>query len=143
MADHLITSSLSFDDVLLEPKYSTIESRKEIDVSTDLNGLKLSLPIVSSPMDTVTETEMLRAMDSHGGFGVAHRYNQIQDQKSMINGAKRRAPSALNVGAAIGVSGDYLERAAELIDAGATVLCLDIAHGHHVLMKRCALIFYV
>lgn len=136
MSEHLITSSLSFDDVLLEPKYSSIESRKEIDVSTDLGGLKLSLPIVSSPMDTVTETEMLRVMDSHGGIGIAHRYNDIVDQCSMLNGAKRRAPVVLNVGAAIGVSGDYLERAKALVDSGASVLCLDIAHGHHVLMKR-------
>jgi len=102
-------TSLSFDDVLLEPKYSSIESRKEIDISTDLGGLNLSMPIVSSPMDTVTETEMLRAMDSHGGLGIAHRYNHIKDQCSMVKGSKRRNPSAVNVGAAIGVSGDYIE----------------------------------
>ena len=136
MAEHLITSSLSFDDVLLEPKYSTIESRKEIDVTTDLNGLKLSLPIVSSPMDTVTEARMLRAMDANGGLGIVHRYNDISAQKSMINSVKRKPPVARNTGAAIGVSGDYLERAEALIDSGVTVLCLDIAHGHHVLMKN-------
>ena len=136
MSEHLITSSLSFDDVLLEPKYSAIESRKEIDVSTDLGGLKLSLPIVSSPMDTVTEAEMLSAMDSYGGLGIAHRYNDIKTQQSMVNGARRRNPSAVNTGAAIGVSGDYLERAELLIDAGVTLLCLDIAHGHHILMKK-------
>ena len=136
MSEHLITSSLSFDDVLLEPKYSAIESRKEIDVSTDLNGLKLSLPIVSSPMDTVTEARMLRAMDENGGLGIVHRYNDISAQKSMINSVKRKPPVARNTGAAIGVSGDYLERAEALIDSGVTVLCLDIAHGHHILMKN-------
>ena len=136
MSEYLFKSSLSFDDVLLEPKYSNIESRKEIDISTKLGELGLSLPIVSSPMDTVTETDMLRAMDSHGGLGVAHRYNDIQDQCSMIKGAKRKTPSATNVAAAIGVSGDYIERATALFDAGARVLCLDIAHGHHILMKN-------
>ena len=136
MTEHLITSSLSFDDVLLEPKYSAIESRKEIDVSTDLNGLKLSLPIVSSPMDTVTESEMLRAMDANGGLGIVHRYNDIPAQRSMINNVKRKPPVSINTGAAIGVSGDYLERAEALIDSGVTVLCLDIAHGHHILMKN-------
>ena len=135
MSEHFKTS-LSFDDVLLEPKYSSIESRKEIDISTDLGGLNLSMPIVSSPMDTVTETEMLRAMDSQGGLGIAHRYNHIKDQCSMIKGSKRRNPSAVNVGAAIGVSGDYIERASALVDSGASVLCLDIAHGHHILMKN-------
>ena len=136
MSEHLITSSLSFDDVLLEPKYSAIESRKEIDVSTDLNGLKLSLPIISSPMDTVTESQMLRAMDANGGLGIVHRYNDIPTQRGMINNVKRKPPVATNTGAAIGVSGDYLERAESLIDSGVTVLCLDIAHGHHVLMKN-------
>ena len=109
MTEHLITSSLSFDDVLLEPKYSAIESRKEIDVSTDLNGLKLSLPIVSSPMDTVTESEMLRAMDANGGLGIVHRYNDIPSQRSMINNVKRKPPVSINTGAAVGVSGDYLD----------------------------------
>ena len=48
---------LSYDDVLLEPKYSEIVSRKQIDISSYLgNGVNLSLPIISSPMDTITET---------------------------------------------------------------------------------------
>ena len=80
MSYYLFKDSLSFDDVLLEPKYSNIESRKEIDIGTNLGSVNLTLPIVSSPMDTVTETDMLRAMDSHGGVGIVHRYNDIQDQ---------------------------------------------------------------
>ena len=136
MSYYLFKESLSFDDVLLEPKYSNIESRKDISIATELGDIKLDLPIVSSPMDTVTETDMLRAMDLHGGLGVAHRYNDIQDQCSMIKGAKSRTPSANNIAAAIGVSGDYIERATALFDAGAKILCLDIAHGHHILMKN-------
>ena len=136
MSYYLFKESLSFDDVLLEPKYSNIESRKDISIATELGDVKLDLPIVSSPMDTVTETNMLRAMDLHGGLGVAHRYNDIQDQCSMIKGAKSKTPSANNVAAAIGVSGDYIDRATALFDAGAKILCLDIAHGHHILMKN-------
>ena len=132
---HLFKSSLSFDDVLLEPKFSNIESRREIIISSKIGDITLGLPVVSSPMDTVTETDMLVAMNNHSGLGIAHRYNDIESQCSMISEAKK-AKGAVHAGAAIGVSGDFLERAQALRDAGADVLCVDIAHGHHILMKN-------
>jgi IMP dehydrogenase len=131
---YLFRDSLSFDDVLLEPKYSDIESRKEIDLSTQIGtttAIDLLFPVVSSPMDTVTESEMASAMHRAGGLGIIHRYNTIEAQCEAVTGA-----SAKNVGAAIGVTGDFEERACALFDAGATVLCVDIAHGHHILMKK-------
>ena len=134
MSNYLFKSSLSFDDVLLEPKYSEIISRSEIDISTEIGEMRFKLPVVSSPMDTVTETDMLHAMDAAGGLGIAHRYNSIEDQCKMVSDAKGRG--ATYVGAAVGVSGDFVERAESLADAGVSVLCIDIAHGHHVLMKN-------
>ena len=134
MSNYLFKSSLSFDDVLLEPKYSEIISRSEIDISTEIGEMRFKLPVVSSPMDTVTETDMLQAMDTAGGLGIAHRYNSIEDQCKMVSDAKSRG--ATYVGAAVGVSGDFVERAESLADAGVSVLCIDIAHGHHVLMKN-------
>ena len=131
MSHYMFRDSLSFDDVLLEPKYSNIESRKEIDISTNLEGVNLTLPIVSSPMDTVTEANMATAMNSAGGLGIIHRYNSIEAQCDEV-----KKSTADNVGAAIGVSGDFEERACALFDAGANVLCVDIAHGHHILMKK-------
>lgn len=129
-----ITKTITFDDVLLRPKYSSIESRKDIDVSSSMRDLTLRLPVVSSPMDTVTESEMLVAMDKLGGLGIVHRYNTITEQSKLVHIA--HASGAKNVGAAVGVSGDYLDRAKSLVMAGANVLCVDIAHGHHSLMKN-------
>ncbi len=127
--------SLSFDDVLLVPKMSDISSRSEIDTSSDLgDGILLSLPIISSPMDTVTENSMTVAMDRSGGLGIIHRYNTIEDQCAIVRDAQEMGAS--NIGAAIGVSGDYIERARSLKRAGATMLCIDIAHGHHTLMRH-------
>jgi len=124
-------NSLSFDDVLLEPKYSEIKSRSEVDIGNHLSETAyLELPVISSPMDTVTEDEMAWTMYDEGGLGVIHRYNTIEQQVALVE--KRRA----FVAAAIGVTGSYESRARALFDAGVRYLCLDVAHGHHVSVKN-------
>ena len=130
-------TTLSYDDVLLQPQYSDIRSRSEIDISTDLgNGLVLSTPIFSSPMDTVTEAAMSVSLGEAGACGIIHRYNTVFNQTALVSKAKNTSRNAsMNVGGAIGITGDYLGRASALIIAGATFLCIDVAHGHHVLMK--------
>ena len=122
---------LAFDDVLLSPRYSEIISRKNIDISSRLDDtVILELPIISAPMDTVTESHMAHAMCRHGGMGVIHRYNTIEEQIEII-----KKVGCLKA-AAVGVTGDYIERAQALVEAGCTVLCLDVAHGHHILVKE-------
>lgn len=126
---------LSFDDILLVPKFSEIISRKEIDLSSSLDeNIKTFLPIISSPMDTVTESDMAVSLDSMGCLGILHRYNDIRSQVKLVSDAVEKG--ATNTGAAIGVSGDYTERALALVDAGVKILCVDVAHGHHALMRN-------
>jgi IMP dehydrogenase len=125
---------MSFDDVLLVPQYSDIESRKVLTTSNQLDDkTTLYLPIISSPMDTVTEVDMAATVDTHGGLGIIHRYNSPADQAKLVRRAKLK--DTTNVGAAIGVTGDYLERAQALVEEGANILCVDVAHGHHSMMK--------
>jgi len=124
--------ALTYDDVLLVPQYSDIRSRSEIDLKT----YNFKLPIISSPMDSVTESEMAIAMDKAGGLGVIHRYNNIEEQAYEVSKTKKQSEK---VAAAVGISGDYLERSSELIKNGCNVLCLDVAHGHHILMKEALL----
>tara|TARA_Y100000816_G_C26079698_1_gene568883 strand:- start:304 stop:1338 length:1035 start_codon:yes stop_codon:yes gene_type:complete len=127
-----IRKCLSFDDILLVPQMSSVTSRKEISLTSSLSNCPdFCLPIISSPMDTVTETEMALSMSSHGGLGIIHRYNTIENQVLMAKDVQSRGGL---VAAAIGVSGDYIDRATSLYDAGVRVLCIDIAHGHHNLM---------
>jgi len=125
--------SLAYNDVLLVPKYSDIVSRKEVDISSELDSDRsLQLPIISSPMDTITESSMANAIAEAGGLGVLHRYNSIEKQAKhaiKVKDIGRRA-------AAIGITGDYLDRASALYEAGVRIFCLDVAHGHHVLMKQ-------
>lgn len=129
-----IKESLSFDDVLIEPKYSDIVSRGEIDISSHLGNIKFDLPIISSPMDTVTEEDMAVAMSLAGGLGIIHRYNTPTQQLEIIE--KALSSGAEKIGAAVGVSGDYLERARLLVSKGVKILCIDVAHGDHINVKN-------
>ena len=129
----IISPALTFDDVLLTPQYSDIHSRKEIDIGSDLDkNTHLSLPIISAPMDTVTEVKTAIAINCAGGLGIIHRYNSIKEQASMVS----KTANTSIVGAAIGATGDFIDRATAVHDAGANILCIDIAHGHHILAKH-------
>ena len=127
--------ALTYDDVLLLPHYSDIRSRSEVDISTDLgNGLKLELPIISSPMDTVSEDLMARATSEEGACSIIHRYNTPEEQAQLVGHA--RVHGAENIGFAVGVGRDLLDRTRKCLDAGADFVCVDVAHGHHIMMKE-------
>ena len=130
-----IRECLCFDDVLLVPKFSTLKSRKDANLWSELTEEhSLEIPIMASPMDTVTDVDMAYAMFMHGGLGVVHRYNSIEDQAAVI--AALSDADVSPIAAAVGATGDFLERAQVLIAHGANILCIDIAHGHHLLMKN-------
>ncbi len=81
---------LTFDDVLLVPRASSIRSRREIDISSRLTKrIKINVPIVSSPMDTVTESRLAIAMAREGAIGVIHRFMPIDDQVREVLRVKR------------------------------------------------------
>ena len=125
--------ALTYNDVLLVPQYSDIRSRVEVSLTSKLGLLQLDLPIIASPMDTITETQMATNMSTLGGLGIIHRYNRVAQQANMVAAAEGVGS---RVGAAIGISGDYLERAHAVYEAGADVICVDVAHGHHVQMRE-------
>ena len=188
---------LTYDDVNIVPKYSELGSREDVKLNTRFTkNTELTIPIVSSPMDTITEEKMAEEMMEWGGVGVIHRFMSIEEQSRMMkslhyewdryftplsgndneeertidkewdewwNSIKhwnhpptksdwkvmkerfwwadnmikdddvwRKRPRC----AAIGVTGDYKERAQELVKNGCNVLLIDVAHGHHVLVKN-------
>ena len=167
---------LTYDDVNIVPKYSEVESRRDVDLTSRLTKNRyLNVPLVSSPMDTITEYEMAYMMWNHGGVGFIHRFMEIETQAKMVSELKSEIESSWvgtkhlyenldeeientnspaqklvlesmkgtkawfensPLGAAIGVTGDYLERAQELVSSGCNVILLDIAHGHHKLVKE-------
>ena len=183
---------LTYDDVNIVPKFSEVLSRDDVDLSTRFTkNTTMSIPIVSSPMDTVTEYKMAREMLDMGGVGVIHRFQSIENQAEQMKRVWRQWDSWYNIGgdkdrtdhtqvfedwykgvrhwnspptksdyedlhellwfadeakkdedywskrplcAAIGTTGDYLERAQELVKNGCNVLLIDVAHGHHKLV---------
>ena len=122
-----IKEALTFDDILLLPKYSKI-----LPVDTDItlkltNKISLKVPFLSSAMDTVTESRMAIAIAKAGGMGIIHRNLDIKSQSSEVKKVKK---NKLFVGAAIGTSREDLERVRSLIDNGVDLIVIDTAHGH-------------
>jgi IMP dehydrogenase len=128
--------SITYDDMLIVPRFSDIMSRSEVDISNNMGDHSFSLPVIASPMDTVSEGEMAIVMADHGALAILHRYNSIDEQVRMAHEVIGRLPPGGSVGAAIGVTEEFLERADALVTAGVHILCIDVAHGHHVLVKN-------
>jgi IMP dehydrogenase len=126
------TGCLAFDDVRLIPQLSDIESRAEIKLETKLRNTDIVMrtPVFASPMDKISGPQMANAIwDTSGGIAVIHRYCSIEEQLKMAKAVKVPA-------AAVGTTGDFLERAQELVHKGVKIICIDVAHGHHLLVKR-------
>jgi IMP dehydrogenase len=84
-----LTTALTFDDILLVPRHSTVLPR-QVDISTRLTRkIRLNVPLVSAAMDTVTESRLAIAMAQHGGLGVIHKNLTISEQASEVDRVKR------------------------------------------------------
>jgi len=122
-----IKDSFTFDDVTLVPQYSSVLPTDTITSSKLSKNLSLNIPLLSSAMDTVTESKMAIAISKSGGIGVIHRNLSIEKQVTEVQKAKK---SNCLVGAAIGVDSQDLERAEELSRIKTDLIVIDTAHGH-------------
>ena len=122
-----IKEALTFDDVTLAPKYSEILP-SEVNTGVQLTkNLKLKIPLLSSAMDTVTESKMAIAIAESGGIGVIHRNLDIKNQILEIKKVKKQK---LIVGAAVGAGPNEFKRAEAIIKEGVNLIVVDTAHGH-------------
>ena len=123
----LIKEALTFDDVLLVPRYSSVLP-SETNLNIDLgNNLKLKIPFLSSAMDTVTESNLAIAIAQKGGLGIIHRNLTINEQFKEIKKVKKKN---LIVGAAVGTANEDVIRTKYILDAGVDLIVIDTAHGY-------------
>jgi IMP dehydrogenase len=122
-----IKEALTFDDVLLLPKYSSVLPANTNILLQLTNKISLKVPFLTSAMDTVTESKMAIAIAKEGGLGIVHRNLDIKKQSAEIKKVKSKK---LYVGAAIGTNNEDLDRARSLIFNGVDLIVIDTAHGH-------------
>lgn len=131
MREYNNRDQIGFDDILLIPQHSEIESRRDVSLATSigkgLNGVAMSMPIIAAPMDTVCEHEMAASIRKAGGFGIIHRYMPIERQVEQVKLAKALGGSA---GGSVGARGEFAHDAVKLVSAGALLILVDIANGH-------------
>jgi IMP dehydrogenase len=122
-----IKEALTFDDVTMTPKYSEVLP-SEVNTNTQLSKyLSLKIPLLTSAMDTVTESKMAIAIAKAGGIGVIHRNLNIKKQINEIQKVKKHK---LLVGAAVGAGPLELKRAEAILKEKVDLIVVDTAHGH-------------
>ena len=147
---------LTYDDILLVPKYSEIKSRSVIKVNTLVSRrYGLLRPFVASCMDTVCEYQMAIKMVELGGVGCIHRFMSVEEQCEQVSKVKEYINSNhmyeewgvmyddwhseikdIPVMAAVGVNEVDIDRAVKLVNVGVNIILIDVAHGHHVNVKN-------
>lgn len=121
--------ALSYDDVLLVPKYSDITSRSEVNLTSELSeNVTIDVPLIPTKMDTVTGVEMAIAMGKLGSFAILPRFDTPEVQADKV--AQIKAAGTKYIAAAVGVKEGFMERAEMLVAAGANIIDIDVAHGH-------------
>jgi IMP dehydrogenase len=116
MHERIAYLGITFDDVLLEPGYSEVVP-KDVDVRTSLTRrIRLNIPILSSPMDTVTESELAIALAQEGGLGIIHKNLSIADQTREVDKVKRSEngvitdPVTMSPDATVGQAREVMEQ---------------------------------
>lgn len=124
-------NGLCFDDILLVPNYSEIESRHSVDlgmmIGSGKNIIELSTPVIAAPMDTVCGQSMCIAMNNLGGLGILHRYMSKEEQQNI---SRELVESECRFGVAISSNNDFIKQAQALYDIGVRIFLVDTANGH-------------
>ncbi len=121
--------AFDFDDVSLVPRIpSTLAHRTEALPAMDFGPVRLTVPLIGSPMPDVCGVDMCRALGEHGALGILPRFQPIDEQAAELRDV---AAAGGPVAAALGVTGDYRDRFARIVESGCRIVCLDTANGAH------------
>lgn len=147
-----MNTDITFSDILIAPQYSEVESRQNIDISSNMGKFTLDLPVIASNMPQICGYKMAAEMHLNGGLGILHRFWSIEEnvneyQKSIYEIVDAKSAKQKNgtdywgnlqfaVGVSVGVKDEEKKRFEKLYEAGARIITVDIASGHSGLMKN-------
>src|SRR6185436_11513196 len=130
----MIKDGLTFDDVLLEPRYSEIKTRSLIDLSVKIDKLNKTMkhPIIPANMKTIIGYQMARAVYLSGGLGLLHRFISVDEQLNILHKLQEEFNESVwsFLGFSVGVKSEDNLEVDYLVARGAKILCIDVAHGH-------------
>ncbi|MEP0825615.1 MAG: IMP dehydrogenase, partial [Nitrososphaera sp.] len=119
-----VTKTYDRSSIYLKPKASFVNSRDEVDLSVDiLNKLRLSIPIIASPMRGIINPILIRKMDEWGGIGILHRFC---DDKEFLSNLE--SVSGCSFGVAVGLN--EFDRVKLAVEFSASLICVDVANGY-------------
>ena len=130
---------IAYNDIHIESQYTEVRSRKTgVDITTDMDRFKMKLPVFSANMPQITEEKMATCMYDNGGIGILHRFCSIDKNIEMFidSMSNTELTDPYCVGVSIGVQEDEKQRFLDLYKVGARLFCIDIAHGHSIMMKE-------
>jgi IMP dehydrogenase len=122
---------LCFDDILLVPQRSSVSSRHSVNTTMFIGSgdraIRLNLPLIAAPMDTVCDIEMCISISNAGGMGILHRYMSYEEQ---LRKTKVLVDGEFCFGVAISSNNGFINHARDLVNAGVRCLLVDTANGH-------------
>lgn len=124
----MIRESLCYDDVLLVPQHSTLNSRSKVNLSVNINGINFSHPVIPANMKTVTGIDMSRFIIQSGGLAILHRFMDVKDQIEHVKAVKNSGDID-RFAVSIGIKNTDKEIVSNFVDAGVRIMCIDVAHG--------------
>ena len=124
-----LKAGYTFDDVLLVPKYSTIKSRSNIDLSVDLGKIKLRIPIISANMKNITEVAMAKVIADLGGLALLHRFLPYKEILVLFQNIEPHYRAF--VGCSVGIQDKDKDFITILAAKGCNILCIDVAHANN------------
>lgn len=124
----MIREGLTFDDVLLVPQHSPVESRSRVDLSVKWGDLKFDHPVIPANMKTITDQQMAMSVAASGGLAILHRFKSIEAQLEISKNVLDHFGDR-NFAVSLGVKEEDIANFHSFLEIGVRIFCIDVAHG--------------
>lgn len=128
----MVDKAFCFDDVLLVPTYTEVQSRSKPVLSTGFGSIKMDIPLISSPMDTVTDSKMVKYMSENGGLGILNRFypkDKYEEELNSLLHFKLNSRNDLKFSVSVGADKESLFLLKDYFE-NIDCITIDVANGH-------------